>query len=67
MTKDTPGPTDPRSEQQSERQQAQKSHNLKTKERTFQAGDTVNVCNFPGGTWIQGIIDKTKWPPVPLC
>ena len=34
-----------------QRQQAQKSHHdLRTKERTFQAGDTVSVCNFPGDT-----------------
>ena len=47
-----------------QRQQAQKSHHdLKIKERTFQAGDTVSVCNFPGDTWIQGIIDKPSGPP----
>ena len=46
-----------------QRQQAQKSHHdQKTKERTFQTGDTVSVCNFPGDTWIQGIIDKPSGP-----
>ena len=46
-----------------QKQQALKTHHdLKTKERTFQAGDTVSVCNFPGDTWIQGIIDKPSDP-----
>ena len=34
-----------------QRQQAQKSHcDLMTKERNFQADDTVSICNFPGDT-----------------
>ena len=37
-------------------------HDQKTKEMTFQTGDTVSVCNFPGDTWIQGIIDKPSGP-----
>ena len=42
-----------------QRQQAQKTnHDKKTKERTFQTGDAVSVCSFPGDTWMQGTIDK---------
>ena len=42
-----------------QRQQVQKTnHDKKTKERIFQTGDTVSVCNFPGDTWMQGTIEK---------
>ena len=46
-----------------QRQQAQKTnHDKTTKERTFQTGDSVSVCSFPGDTWVQGTIEKPSGP-----
>ena len=46
-----------------QRQQIQKLyHDKKTKKQTFEIGDIVSICNFPGDTWIQGIIEKPSGP-----
>jgi len=46
-----------------QKQQTQKLyHDKKTKKQTFEIGDTVSICNFPGDTWIQGVIEKPSGP-----
>jgi len=46
-----------------QKQQTQKLyHDKKSKKRTFETGDTVSICNFPGDTWIQDVVEKPSGP-----